>query len=97
MADTEKRSDLRTRLIDAAEAEIAEKGLLGLKARDVTARAGCALGAIYNAVSDLDAGAAGGSAGPVFGRGRARGGDAGAGRCLRRLCAAEPATVVGLV
>ncbi len=54
MADTEKRSDLRTRLIDAAEAEIAEKGLLGLKARDVTARAGCALGAIYNAVSDLD-------------------------------------------
>lgn len=50
----DRKPDLRTRLIDAAEAEIAEKGLLGLKARDVTARAGCALGAIYNAVSDLD-------------------------------------------
>jgi AcrR family transcriptional regulator len=48
------KTDLRTRLIDAAEAEIAEKGLLGLKARDVTTRAGCALGAIYNAVADLD-------------------------------------------
>lgn len=54
MTKTEKRTDLRTRLIDAAEAEIAEKGLQGLKARDVTARAGCALGAIYNVVNDLD-------------------------------------------
>lgn len=52
--ETDRRIDLRTRLIDAAEAEIAEKGLLGLKARDVTQRAGCALGAIYNAVADLD-------------------------------------------
>jgi AcrR family transcriptional regulator len=49
-----QKKDLRTRLIDAAEVEIAEKGLLGLKARDVTTRAGCALGAIYNAVADLD-------------------------------------------
>lgn len=57
MAEAETKDpkpDLRTRLIDAAEAEIAEKGLMGLKARDVTRRAGCALGAIYNAVSDLD-------------------------------------------
>lgn len=53
-AETDRKVDLRTRLIDAAEAEIAEKGLLGLKARDVTLRAGCALGAIYNAVADLD-------------------------------------------
>ncbi len=53
-ADKDRKIDLRTRLIDAAEAEIAEKGLLGLKARDVTQRAGCALGAIYNAVADLD-------------------------------------------
>lgn len=53
MSDTRK-PDLRTRLIDAAEAEIAEKGLAGLKARDVTGRAGCALGAIYNVVADLD-------------------------------------------
>lgn len=51
---TETRPDLRTRLIDAAEIEILEKGLAGLKARDVTQRAGCALGAIYNVVADLD-------------------------------------------
>lgn len=50
----DRKTDLRTRLIDAAEAEIVEKGLMGLKARDVTSRAGCALGALYNAVSDLD-------------------------------------------
>ncbi len=50
----DRKPDLRTRLIDAAEVEIAEKGLMGLKARDVTGRAGCALGALYNAVSDLD-------------------------------------------
>ena len=54
MQETDRKTDLRTRLIAAAEAEIAEKGLLGLKARDVTTRAGCALGAIYNAVADLD-------------------------------------------
>lgn len=52
--EKDRKADLRTRLIEAAEAEIAEKGLLGLKARDVTQRAGCALGAIYNAVADLD-------------------------------------------
>lgn len=49
-----KREDLRQRLIDAAEAQIAQKGLRGLKARDVTATAGCALGALYNSVEDLD-------------------------------------------
>jgi len=49
-----KRSDLRARLIDAAEARIAAHGLRGLKARDVTADAGCALGALYTAVQDLD-------------------------------------------
>lgn len=54
MTESERNPDLRTRLIDAAEAEISEKGLSGLKARSVTARAGCALGAIYTAVSDLD-------------------------------------------
>ena len=54
MPDTDRKTDLRTRLIAAAETEIAEKGLMGLKARDVTQRAGCALGAIYNAVADLD-------------------------------------------
>jgi AcrR family transcriptional regulator len=57
MTDTpepDRKADLRQRLIAAAEAEIAEKGLSGLKARDVTGRAGCALGALYNAVADLD-------------------------------------------
>ena len=48
------RADLRKRLIDAAEGRIATQGLKGLKARDVTADAGCALGALYNAVQDLD-------------------------------------------
>ena len=52
--ETDRKADLRTRLIEAAEAAIVEKGLAGLKARDVTQRAGCALGAIYNAVADLD-------------------------------------------
>lgn len=52
--EKDRKADLRARLIEAAEAEIAEKGLLGLKARDVTQRAGCALGAIYNVVADLD-------------------------------------------
>jgi AcrR family transcriptional regulator len=49
-----KREDLRNRLINAAELAIAEDGLRGLKARDVTAKAGCALGGLYNAVEDLD-------------------------------------------
>ena len=49
-----KRDDLRVRLVDAAEARIAEQGLRGLKARDVTADAGCSLGTLYNVVQDLD-------------------------------------------
>ncbi|MGY9048296.1 hypothetical protein P775_22540 [Puniceibacterium antarcticum] len=51
---TRKKEDLRMRMIDAAEAIIAEKGLSNLKARDVTAQAGCSLGAIYTVVDDLD-------------------------------------------
>lgn len=50
----ENREELKKRLIDAAEARIAAGGLRGLKARDVTADAGCALGALYNVVEDLD-------------------------------------------
>lgn len=49
-----RRADLKARLITAAEEQIAQVGLGGLKAREVTARAGCALGALYNAVEDLD-------------------------------------------
>jgi len=48
------RDNLRHRLIDAAERGIAGQGLAGLKARQVTADAGCALGALYNAFDDLD-------------------------------------------
>lgn len=49
------RDDMRTRLIDAAERRIAAQGLMGLKAREVTADAGVALGGLYNAFADLDA------------------------------------------
>ncbi len=49
-----KRNNLRDRLTTSAERLIAENGLRGLKARDITKDAGCALGAIYNAVEDLD-------------------------------------------
>jgi AcrR family transcriptional regulator len=49
-----KREDLKDRLIEAAEARIRASGLQGLRARDVTADAGCALGALYNAFADLD-------------------------------------------
>ena len=49
-----KRDALRTRLIEAAESELAEHGLQGLKARNVTTKAGCALGGLYNVVADLD-------------------------------------------
>ena len=50
----EARDDLRKRLVDAAEARIASQGLAALKAREVTADAGCALGALYTAFDDLD-------------------------------------------
>ncbi|MBD3678723.1 MAG: TetR/AcrR family transcriptional regulator [Rhodobacteraceae bacterium] len=51
----EKRAALRERLIDAAEARIADEGLGALKARDLAAEAGCAVGAIYNVFEDLNA------------------------------------------
>ena len=50
-----KRAALRERLVDAAERQIAEGGLAALKARDLAAEAGCALGAIYNVFEDLNA------------------------------------------
>ena len=49
-----KRADLKRRLVDAAEAQVLDRGLAGLKAREVTAQAGCALGALYTAFEDLD-------------------------------------------
>ena len=50
----EKRDELRNKLIEAAEARIARSGLSELRARDVTADAGCALGALYNVFADID-------------------------------------------
>lgn len=50
----ERREDLRKRLIEAALARIEAGGLRGLRAREITADAGCALGALYQAFQDLD-------------------------------------------
>ena len=49
-----RRDRLRERILDAAERAIAEKGLSGLKAREVARAAGCALGAIYTVFADLN-------------------------------------------
>src|ERR1700730_2329906 len=51
----ERRQQLQDALVDAAEKTIAEYGLVALRARDLAAAAGCALGAIYTAFPDLDA------------------------------------------
>lgn len=48
-----KRDLLRARLLDIAEAQIADGGIVALKARELASGAGCALGAIYSAYSDL--------------------------------------------
>jgi len=49
-----RRADLRERLAAAGRAAIAEGGLQNVKARDLAAAAGCAVGAIYNVFEDLD-------------------------------------------
>lgn len=49
-----RREQQRIQLIDAAERAIAERGLAGLKARELAREIGCALGAIYNLVADMD-------------------------------------------
>ena len=51
---TERRERQREALVLAAERTIAEKGLAGLKARDLADAIGCSLGAIYNLVQDMD-------------------------------------------
>lgn len=51
---TVRRQNLKDALVAAAERAIASQGLEGLKARALAAEAGCAVGAIYNAVADLD-------------------------------------------
>jgi AcrR family transcriptional regulator len=50
----DNRKELRRRLLDTAERHIAEQGLASLKAREMTAEAGVALGSIYNAFENLD-------------------------------------------
>src|SRR5215210_5457493 len=49
-----RRENLKEALVAAAERTIKIRGLRGLKARDLAAEAGCAVGAIYNVVTDLD-------------------------------------------
>jgi AcrR family transcriptional regulator len=49
-----RREQLKEALTDAAARTIAEQGLSGLKARALADEAGCAVGAIYNVVADLD-------------------------------------------
>jgi AcrR family transcriptional regulator len=49
-----RRENLREALTEAAARAIAKDGLSGLKARALADEAGCAVGAIYNVVADLD-------------------------------------------
>ena len=53
-AAKQRRAALRERLTDIAEERISQSGLSSLRARDLAREAGCALGAIYNAVGDLN-------------------------------------------
>ncbi len=50
----EKREALRERILEAAEGRIVAGGAQTLRARDVMADAGAALGGLYNAFADLD-------------------------------------------
>jgi AcrR family transcriptional regulator len=54
MSTAERRQNLKDALVAAAERTLAARGLTGLKARDLAAEVGCAVGAIYNVVDDLD-------------------------------------------
>ncbi|HEX9905687.1 MAG TPA: TetR/AcrR family transcriptional regulator [Propylenella sp.] len=51
----ERRQQLRNALVRTAERTVRRKGLAALKARELAAEVGCALGAIYNVFPDLDA------------------------------------------
>lgn len=50
----ERREKQRQELIEAAERRIATNGLAGLKTRDLARDIGCANGAVYNLVEDVD-------------------------------------------
>src|SRR5262245_1295487 len=49
-----RREQLKEGLVKAASRTIAHHGLAGLKARALADEVGCAVGAIYNVVADLD-------------------------------------------
>jgi AcrR family transcriptional regulator len=49
-----RHADLRERLVAAGREAVAQGGLNALKARDLAAAAGCAVGAIYTVFDDLD-------------------------------------------
>lgn len=49
----ERRSTLRDKLIEIAEAQIEESGTAAIKARPLALAAGCSVGAIYNSFDDL--------------------------------------------
>lgn len=50
-----RRQELQEALIAAATRTVAKSGYAALRARDVAAEVGCAVGAIYNVFPDLDA------------------------------------------
>jgi AcrR family transcriptional regulator len=50
----ERRAKLREALIEAAERAIAARGLAGMRSRELAQEIGCANGAIYNLVENLD-------------------------------------------
>jgi AcrR family transcriptional regulator len=50
----ERRAKLREALIEAAERAMANKGLAGLKTRDLAEEIGIANGGVYNLVEDVD-------------------------------------------
>jgi AcrR family transcriptional regulator len=50
----ERRAKLRESLIEAAERSIAAGGLAALKTRELAREIGCANGAVYNLVDDMD-------------------------------------------
>jgi len=51
--ETPKRAALRERLLNIAEKEVSEGGIVALRARDLATEAGCAVGAIYTVFGDL--------------------------------------------
>lgn len=49
-----KKQELKENLLQAARNRIKNNGLAGLRARDITSDAGCALGGLYTAYDDID-------------------------------------------